>query len=925
MPLTLGTHIGAFEIAQVIGAGGMGEVYRAIDTTLDREVAIKVLPESFATNADRVARFEREAKVLASLNHTNIAQIHGLERNSGTLALVMEFVEGPTLADRLLAGPLPPDEALNVAQQIVDALEAAHGRGIVHRDLKPANIKLKHDGTVKVLDFGIAKALQPQATSGEQALALTIPALTELGVVLGTTAYMSPEQARGRPVDQRADIWAFGCVLYEMLVGHSAFAGADATTLAEIFERDTDAAALPSAVPPAVRRSLTLCLRKDPRERIADIRDVRLALRGAFEPAAPPPVRFPWLAASALAVLSLLVGGATVWTFTQSDSPPSTAPRASPIRLQVNLSPGQRLSGGPVALESRDFALQRPSRPSFALSPDGRYLVYAATDGQTTQLYRRRLDQSEHAAIPGTEGAWQPFFSPDSRSVGFAVGSDLKRVSIDGGEVRTIAFAGDRANLRGFTDWTADDTILIEAATGVFEVPANGGEVTQLTRTDRAANEPFHPYPQMLPNRRGLLFSVASGVVPSGWTIVVQPLDGGERKVVIEGGSQPRYVSSGHIVFARNGALWAVPFDVERLEASGAAAIVVEDVMHAERSAHPELRNGAAQFSVSSDGALAYVPGGLYAEPANSLVWADRSGATEPLPLPPGSYAYPRVSPDGTRLAYTAGVSGYDNRLWTYDLALDVPLALTSAAIAPVWSSDGTRLAFFGGEGLLSISADGRGTPQPIGASEGTARARFPSSWSGDVLAFVTAPAGRSPIPGVWTLRMDGANQPEPFVQTDSASAGPAFSPDGKWLAYSAAAGADSPPDIYVRPFPEGAPVQRISTDGGWAPLWSPDGRQLFYRSPVAGEPFTTSRWMVVDVVTQPAFRPSRPRLLFQGSYADELYVRNFDITPDGERFLLVQLREMEPQPATSIDIVLNWFTELQERVPTPSSRVGRP
>ena len=917
MAVTTGTRFGACTITELIGAGGMGEVYRALDTSLEREVAVKVLPESFATDADRVARFEREAKVLASLNHANIAQIYGLERSGGPLALVMELVEGPTLADRLAAGPLPADEAVHVALQIADALELAHAHGIVHRDLKPANIKLKADGTIKVLDFGIAKALASAVTiSGRPIGVLATPAMTETGMILGTAAYMSPEQARGRAVDQRADIWAFGCVLYEMLTGQRAFAGEDvATTLAKIFERDADAASLPSAVSPAVRRTLRLCLQKDLKERIADIRDVRLALRGVFETETSRPSKVPWLAAAA--AIAVIAAGAG-WLVKPGGAPQGARP--SVMRLQASLGAGQRLSGIPGYLESEQFALQRPSRPAFAISPDGRTLVYAATEGETARLYRRRLDEQTATAIPGTEGAWRPVFSPDSRSVGFTVGNELKRVPLDGGEVRTIAPSGDSLMGPSIADWTADDTILIEQETrGIYEVSANGGDVRQLTQTSPGV-EPTHRYPQLLPQRRGLLYSAGRG--PSAWGIAVQPLDGSPAKTVIESGSHARYLPSGHLVFARSGALWGVAFDLERLETTAAPTIVVEDLMQAERSVSGGLNTGAAQFSVSTGGTLAYAPGGVYPDVGVALAWVDHEGRAEPLPLPPANYLYPRVSPDGTRLAYVAGTSGAA-QLWVYDIELGVPLQLTSDGdnLAPVWSPDGTRLAFFRGRGgdaegprIFWIPADG-GTPQPV--FERGLRAQFPSSWSVDnVLAFVTRGDANDAI-GIRTVRMDGASAAETFVQTDVNSEQPAFSPDGKWLAYIT--GGSGPPDVYVRPYPEGEPVQRISTEGGWAPTWSRDGRRLFYKTSVPGvAAIGMQRWMVVDVTTEPTFTRSRPRPLFAGDYLETSGVSNHDVDANSERFLVVQRLEVTPQPVTRIELVVNWLEELAERVPVP-------
>jgi serine/threonine-protein kinase len=513
------------------------------------------------------------------------------------------------------------------------------------------------------------------------------------------------------------------------------------------------------------------------------------------------------------------------------------------------------------------------------------------------------------------------------------VGNELKRVPLDGGEARTIALSGTPLAQPSLADWTDNDTMLVEEPLrGIFEVAANGGTATQLTEAT-AGVEPYHRHPQLLPQRRGLLYSVSTG--PTRSSVVVQPLDGSPRRTLIDGGSHARYLPPGHIVFARGGALWAAAFNLERLETTGAPTIVVEDVMQAERSVAGDLNTGAAQFSVSTGGTLAYATGGVYPDVGVALAWVDHEGRAEPLPLPAANYLYPRVSPDGTRLAYVAGATGAA-QLWVYDLRLDVPLQLTSDGdnLAPVWSPDGTRLAFFRGDrgdaegpGMVWLPADGRGSPQPL--NHRGPRAQFPSSWSVDnVLAFVTRggdPGGADNGIGVWTLQMDNSSPAEAFVQTGMDSESPAFSPDGKWLAYSTystAVPADSgPPDVYVRPYPEGTPVQRISADGGWSPKWSRDGRRLFYKTLEPPADRETQRWMVVDVTTAPTFTRSRPRPLFAGPYLNTGAIANYDVDATDERFIVVQRLEMAPQPVTHIELVVNWFEELAERVPVSSMR----
>jgi serine/threonine-protein kinase len=664
---------------------------------------------------------------------------------------------------------------------------------------------------------------------------------------------------------------------------------------------------------------------------VADVRvspaQVEAAKSQVAEPGAelatPPRVRWQWIAAIALAVAIAALGA---WSL-KPEAPSQSGTLTGVIRFRVGVVPGQHLYGG-VPLEIDPLARQRPSRPAFALSPDGRYLVYAATDGETSRLYKRRMDEQESTLIPGTEGGTQPSFSPDSLFVAFFAGNQLKRVPTDGGDVRTITISGFPPIPDSTVSWTENDTLVVTANDGsIYEVPANGGEATRLTL--RHETEFTHRYAQMLPNRRGLLLNVVQmdeATRPSEWDIVVQPLDGNERRVVVAAGSRPVYVPSGHILFARSGQLWAVPFDPIRLETTGAPVVIVEDVMHADRAFNGLLNSGAAQFSVSRTGALAYVTGGIYPKAADLLVWLDANGASESLPLPPDRYLWPRFSPDGTKIVYGTGTLG-DLRLWVYDIALAVrqPLTTTGEHLAPVWSPDGRRIAFsrlVGGiawVGLFTVAADGSEQLQRIAGIDGIQGAHA-SSWSIDNrLAFVGTPAEtRSALGGVWTLRIDGISHPERFGSTESQALAPDFSPDGKWIAYTSQerspAGEYTRPEIYVRQFPDSGPEYQISSDGGDSPLWSRDGRQLFYVFRAGpGEPL---RVMVVDVATDPTFTRGKPRLLFEGPYAGCGPARCYDVSPDGKRFVAVRLAPAEPQPVTGINIVLNWFEELSERVP---------
>lgn len=638
----------------------------------------------------------------------------------------------------------------------------------------------------------------------------------------------------------------------------------------------------------------------------------------AKESESPARASRQWVVASVLA-LAFVVGAA--WLLKPVDSRVPPASRPGVMRFRIDVPQGQHLYGGNIGFDLEKLVgRQRPSRPSFALSPDGRYLVYAATDGTTPRLYKRRMDEQESTAITGSEGGTQPAFSPDSLTVAFFVGNELKRVPIEGGEVRTIAISGATPSPESTVDWTDNDTVVVTAEGVIYEAPANGGKAVRLTQLDTSVGDYWHRYAQMLPNRRALLLNVINQDAwraPSRWDIVVQPLDGNPRKVVVEGGSRPVYLASGHIVFARRGQLWAVPFDARRLETTGAEVVVLEDVMHADRALNGLLLSGAAQFSVSRTGTLAYVAGGVYPRPTDSLVWVDKSGAEETLPGLPGDfYLHPRFSGDGTKLVYSAGVMG-EFRLWVYDIALAVPQPLTppTGYLAPVWSPDDKRIAFSDtalAGGLLFTAADGSGSIQRIAGLDGFSAQ--PSSWSiHDQLAFVGLPLEtKNARLGIWTMRMDGTSQRERFGPTDSQTGAPAFSPDGKWIAYTSREANSS--EIYVRQFAGAGAGQRISNDGGDSPVWSRDARQLFYV--VRAGPDKPLRVMAVDVETEPVFAHHPPRLLFERPYQSCVPVRCFDISPDGKRFVAVRLGPAEPQPVTGINIVVNWSETLAEPAP---------
>ncbi len=639
MHLSAGTRLGPYEILSALGAGGMGEVYRARDTKLDRAVAIKILPEAFAADTERIARFQREAKTLASLNHLNIAHIHGLEESSGVRALVMELVEGEDLAQRIARGAIPVAEALPIAKQMADALEAAHEQGIIHRDLKPANIKVRPDGTVKVLDFGLAKALGPPdvvqafspAIGGPEGPhytnlpTLTTPAMTQAGMILGTAAYMSPEQARGTPVNKRADIWAFGCVLYEMLTGQRAFDGQSVSdTLARVIEREPDWARLPATLTPALRTYIKRCLQKDPRQRVQAIGDVRLALEGAFETALPqtaaPPVVAGRPRVALVGVAAIIASVAIIGTLAWVAMRPAP-PRVS--RLQVTPAGAAALS---IGWNDRDLAI----------TPDGSRLIYVGNQG--TQIFVRALDALAPVAV-FTGRVTGLFVSPDGHWIGFRDGLGvLKKVAVAGGPAVTLAMI-DTAGSSGAT-WGPDDTIIVatnSVDTGLLRVSAAGGPLTVLTRPDRAQGEGDHFWPEMLPGGRAVLFTITSltGGLDAA-QVAVMDLQTGTRKILVRGGSHAHYVSSGHLVYAAAGTLRAVAFDLPRLETRGTPVPVISDVV--------TTNNGGVDAVVAGDGTLAYVSGnGVRAQ--RTLVWVDRQGTRRRLRRRRARTSFPRCHP----------------------------------------------------------------------------------------------------------------------------------------------------------------------------------------------------------------------------------------------------------------------------------------
>jgi eukaryotic-like serine/threonine-protein kinase len=892
----IGAQIGSYQVLSLLGVGGMGEVYQAHDTKLGREVAIKVLPAGFVDDPERLSRFQREARMLAALNHPNIATIYGLEQSGGAHYLVMELVLGETLAERL--GALKIEEALKIAVQIAEALEAAHEKGVIHRDLKPANVKVTPEGRVKVLDFGLAKAFGGDGgLDFSNAPTLTV-AGTEEGRILGTPAYMSPEQARGRPVDKRTDIWAFGCVLYELLTGRQAFHGDTISDIiASILEREPHWQVLPASTPVKIRELLGRCLQKDLRRRLHDAADARIEIEEALaapvtaEPAAPMTVvralgRREMILGVGVLLLVAVVSGLAIWNL--KPAPPSPRPVS---RLTIVLSPGQELA-------------VPDNGPALALSPDGSHIAYVARQGLTQQVYLRTIDSLQARPIPSTEGPVvgnnfiEPFFSPDSQWMGFFAGGKLKKVSVSGGAALTLC---DSSTSDG-ASWSSQGMIAFAPGPIPFlqQVSDVGGAPQPLTRIEKG--ETVHSWPEFLPGGKALLFGAAMGGSWSNGQIAVQTVGAAEHRNLIQGGMYPHYAPSGHIVYVQGGTLMAVPFDPQRLAVTGAAVPMIEGILQS-------TTDGDAQYSFSANGSLAYIPGA--AQSAQSkLVWVNRNGAEQPLAAPEHAYVNPRISPDGRRIA--VGITEQERQVWLYDVSRGTLTRLTFQGdnnLVPFWTPDGRRIAFTsnkeGPRNLFWQLADGSGGLERLTTSESV---QLPGSWSpgGELLAFteVNLTTGYD----IWVLRLSD-RKAQPLLQTQFNESTPQFSPDGRWLAY--VSDESGRKEIYVQPYPGPGGKWQISAEGGVEPLWNRNGRELFYRS--------GKKMMAVEISTKPSFSAGTPKMLFEGVYQllAAISTPNYDVSPDGQRFLMLKPVESAQAAPTQINVVLNWFEELKQKVPT--------
>jgi serine/threonine-protein kinase len=897
--------IGRYEIVAPLGAGGMGEVYRARDLRIGRDVALKTLPDVFASDDERIARFEREARVLGSLNHQNIAAIYGVEQVAGSETappvLVMELVEGPTLADRIASGPIQLREALTIAAQIAEALDAAHDQGIVHRDLKPANIKLRPDETVKVLDFGLAKIADPADSSQLSATAASSPTFSlagsRVGMILGTAAYMAPEQARGRPVDKRADVWAFGVVLYEMLTGTRAFAGEDVSdTLASVIKFDPDWTKLPSETPAPIRRLLKRCLAKDVKQRLRDLGSALLDIREAQSVGSSDTVeasrttdtavRRRWLPLVTVAALGVATGAAA-WAWLARPVPPAAAQTR---RFTITLPESDTLPAGIGAL--------------LTIAPDGRTLVYRAERGGVRQLFRRSIDQFDSTEIAGTDDAAAPRFSPDGAWLFFeatASGRLLKRMPATGGPVQTLTTLANPT--RGLS-WTPDGRLLfgLSAAGGsLMQLPAAGGAATALLELSEQRRAAF---PFVLGDGSAVLFSILETALDPGKLHALR-LDTSEQKPVLGEALAARVLPTGHLIFIRAGTLWAVPFDEERLETRGTPVPVVEGVRIE--------AGGAIQYDVAADGTLVYVPGAAGTSGQRTLQFAGADGKLQPVPTGRREFVSVRLSPDGTRVAAQVEMTERAD-VWVVDVARGTATRLTTEAGydgSPIWSPDGRSVVFISLRGMQVTlnrrAADGTGPIEQL-AAFGTLRSVLisPTTWTSDGGLMLTVEGD------VMLLPPDSKGELKPVIRTPARETQAAVSPDGRWLAYASDETGVS--EVYLQRYPSLSDRQLVSVGGGIMPVWSPDGRKVIF---LQGGPPRDIMAVAIGTTGDGVVRVSTPSKIGDWRYySTQGAPRPYDVTRD-ERLLVIGLPETGiPMAHRQIHVVVNWFEELKRLVP---------
>jgi serine/threonine-protein kinase len=931
MALEPGKQLGSFEISRMLGVGGMGEVYCAHDSKLDRDVAIKVLPEVFALDAERLGRFKREARLLASLDHPNVCAVYDLYEEDGAQFMIMPLIEGDTLADRIESGPIPAREALPIFVQIAEALEAAHEQGIIHRDLKPGNIKVSEDGKVKVLDFGLGKSVEyeNETVSSEAPTRATMPDSTKMsqeGVILGTPGYMSPEQARGKAVDKRTDIWAFGCCLYEALTGTLPFEGETVSdTLAKILERDPDWDRLPPDTPPEARVLLRKCLQKDSTRRLRDIGDARIDVldfitesgrvkAAAYEPA--PQARRSYLLAASVALGAVIIAAALILVL-RTEVPPF---ESEPVRrYSISLSPDAPLK----PLNERDGGA------GLVLSRDGLLLVYVAQTGPNQRLiFLRRLDQLDDAQpIAGTENAVSAFFSPDGQWIGFFTHDKLKKVSVQGGYPITLC---DISNDLG-ASWGEDGHIVFssEFGQGLKRISAAGGPVEDLM--DKALMESHGFFavagPVALPGGNSVLFTAIAGFSMNDFRIAALTLASGEVKFLLDRAVPATYHPTGHLIYLRERAMMAAPFDPGGLEITGPAVPVTEERMELQPTFDFPTR-----FALSSDGTLVYALGSedpLEVPDARTLVWVDREGKEDPLEAPSRPYGYVDLSPDGTRAAVLfTDPEDLSNPgdIWILDLTREpvTQQRLTfnpQAFCFPLWTPDNQRVVFGSVRdrtfSLSSKAADGTGPVQSLHTSKNPLIA---STWSADGRSLIFMEATDRSNSDIWALSLDGETAARSIMAESYNEVHPAISPDGRWIAYMS--DESGVYNVYIRPFPNVDDGKwLISARAGGHLIWAPDGRELYYDA-------NPDEMMVVTIETEPAFTAGNPEVLFRGEYVMAGNrgpdASHYDISPDGQRFLMIkedsQAREaakpVETAPITDVIVVENWDEVLKGITP---------
>jgi Tol biopolymer transport system component len=877
MALASGTRLGPYEIQALAGAGGMGEVYKARDTRLERTVAVKILPENLALDGQFRERFEREARTISQLDHPNICALYDVGEHEGRWYLVMQYLEGETLAARLAKGALPPAEALPLAIQIAAALDKAHRAGVVHRDLKPGNVMLTKSGA-RLLDFGLAKTTLA-APLGVSMLPTTPANITAQGTILGTFQYMAPEQVEGQETDARTDIFAFGAVLYEMVTGRPAFQGRTQASLIGAILRDdpTTAAEIAPMVPPALNRVIRTCLAKSPDDRFQTMHDVSLQLQwiveGGSQAGVPAPVAVQRRARQRLAWSVAAVA--------------TLAAAALAVVVVTRETPTPRLVRFEVATPAGVLAIDAPK-----LSPDGATLAFNATDptGQT-RIWLRPLQSLQAYPLAGTEGTTRPFWSPDSAFLGFFADGKLKKIAVSGGPAQAIADAPTGAD----GSWSSEGVILFDgrATDPIYRVPAAGGVPAVAAAADPARKESAVGWPEFLPDGRHFLY-LAMGDTADTSTYRIGVLDSLESQAMTSAQTQVAYAPPGFLLFVRDRTLVAQPFDATSLKTTG------EPVPLAERIGTDNV--GLARFSVSRDGTLAYRTG----EAGNRLLWVDRTGREIEALGDPGEYATPALSPDGRRLAYRlADPRSAKADIWIRDLVRGVNSRFTFAAgnnEAPIWSPDGATIVFNSDRGgvpaMYEKPASGQGEEKVLFQ---TPEIKVPTDWSRDgrYIAFMHRSAKTDF--DVWVLPMFGDRKPFAVIESPFVDTQPRFSPDGRFIAY--ASNESGRVEVYVQTFPAASGKWQISNAGGGDPVWRGDGREIFYRA-------TDQKLMAVDIQTAGGFQAGVPRNLFLSSVVPGNARNKHIVSPDGQRFLLVA--PLGGQALVPTTVVLNWYAELQ-------------